>query len=87
MAARKEKCNREVKMHWPASLYFAVLQAAAEDDRKMSQFVRHVLAKEPSVKKFLHALNATVSLASPIGDYAGKIRGRKNYNDSPRRRG
>ena len=57
MASRPEKCTRRVQFHFTDSLWFALLQASHDDDRKPSQFVRHVLAADPRVKKYLQGFN------------------------------
>ncbi len=48
-----EKCDRPVRLHMPESLFMAIMQAAYEDDRSVSEFIRHRLAQMPEIRAHL----------------------------------
>ncbi len=87
MASKPEKCTRRVQFHFTDSLWLALLQAAAEDDRKVSQLVRHLLSSDARVKKFLHGSNGSGAGVRVLGDDAVFLRRPFVAEQTQRRKG
>lgn len=71
---RREKCDAEVKLHLPESLRDALVCAAVQECRSVSEFVRHELSINPKIS--IHRQGSPVAGRKGRAA-AGNLRGAK----------